>query len=206
MKKRNRNRGKVNVQGAGADPATIKSTPKSFRCGNHLIHAFVVGALAAVTVPSVVWAQTSESTLRGQAPPNATVTARNLATGAVRRTTAAAMAVTCWSGCRQALIGSTRAVPLRTSPWQWLRLKPTIWIRRSRKCRLLAPACRKYAPLKSPPTFQSARSRRSPRSREISSSSPIRFLACSSILIRTATRRYAAVASWMSESMSTSTG
>jgi len=90
MKKRNRNRDRVNVQFAGADTASTKSTPKAFRCGNHLIHAFVVGALASVTVPGVVWAQTSEASLRGQAPPNATVTARNLATGAVRRTTAAA--------------------------------------------------------------------------------------------------------------------
>lgn len=90
MKKRNRNRGNVNLQFAGAEPASTKSTHRPFRCGNHLIHAFVVGALASVTIPSVVWAQTSESSLRGQAPPNATITARNLATGAVRRTTSAA--------------------------------------------------------------------------------------------------------------------
>jgi TonB dependent receptor/Carboxypeptidase regulatory-like domain len=88
MKKRYRNRGNVNLQLAGAGPASGKSTPRSFHCGNHLIHAFVVGALASVTIPNVSWSQTSESTLRGQAPANATVTARNLATGAVRRTTA----------------------------------------------------------------------------------------------------------------------
>jgi hypothetical protein len=90
MKKRYRNRGKVNLPFAGAGSASMKSTHRPFHCGNNLIHAFVVGALASVTVPSVVWAQTSESTLRGQAPPNATITARNLDTGAVRRTTAAA--------------------------------------------------------------------------------------------------------------------
>jgi len=45
---------------------------------------------AAIGAPKVVWAQTVESTLRGHAAPNATITARNLANGVVRRTTASA--------------------------------------------------------------------------------------------------------------------
>jgi len=49
-----------------------------------LIGAAVVSALA---LPTVVWAQTADATLRGTAPANSTVTARNTDTGLTRRTT-----------------------------------------------------------------------------------------------------------------------
>jgi outer membrane receptor protein involved in Fe transport len=48
-------------------------------------------AIAAVLAsPSVTWAQSAEATLRGKAPANSDVTAKNLATGATRRTHAGA--------------------------------------------------------------------------------------------------------------------
>src|SRR5690348_12721139 len=52
-----------------------------------LIASSVVALAAA---PSLVWAQTSTATLRGSGPANTDVTARNVATGAVRRTRTAA--------------------------------------------------------------------------------------------------------------------
>ena len=48
-----------------------------------LIGAAVAAVLAA---PSVTWAQSADATLRGKAPATADVTAKNVATGAVRRT------------------------------------------------------------------------------------------------------------------------
>src|SRR5688572_26521839 len=48
-----------------------------------LIGAAVAAALA---MPAVTWAQSAEATLRGHAPANVDVTARNVATGATRRT------------------------------------------------------------------------------------------------------------------------
>jgi outer membrane receptor protein involved in Fe transport len=51
----------------------------------------VAAAMAAtLAAPTPVWAQSAEATLRGHAPPSATITARNVATGAVRETTASA--------------------------------------------------------------------------------------------------------------------
>jgi outer membrane receptor protein involved in Fe transport len=48
-------------------------------------------AIAAVLAsPSVTWSQSAEATLRGKAPANSDVTAKNLATGATRRTHAGA--------------------------------------------------------------------------------------------------------------------
>ena len=91
MKKRDRNRGKAHGSQMNAALASQRGTGRQFHCGNDLIHSFVVAALAsAVAVPGMVWAQTAESTLRGQAPPNSTITAKNMDTGAVRRTTAGA--------------------------------------------------------------------------------------------------------------------
>ena len=46
--------------------------------------------ISAAFVPAISWAQSSDANLRGKAPANAEVTAKNLATGAVRRTKAAA--------------------------------------------------------------------------------------------------------------------
>ena len=48
-----------------------------------LIGAAVASILAA---PSISWAQTADATLRGSAPPSVDVTAKNVATGATRRT------------------------------------------------------------------------------------------------------------------------
>jgi outer membrane receptor protein involved in Fe transport len=42
----------------------------------------------ALAAPTAGWAQTADATLRGVAPPNAEVTARNVSTGVARRTTA----------------------------------------------------------------------------------------------------------------------
>jgi len=52
-----------------------------------LIAAAVATALAG---PAMVWAQTSDATLRGSAPANSDITATNMATGATRRTKASA--------------------------------------------------------------------------------------------------------------------
>ncbi|MEP6484401.1 MAG: TonB-dependent receptor [Rudaea sp.] len=46
--------------------------------------------ITAAIAPVISWAQSSDANLRGKAPANAVVTAKNVATGAVRRTTAAA--------------------------------------------------------------------------------------------------------------------
>jgi outer membrane receptor protein involved in Fe transport len=54
-----------------------------------LLASLVTAALAATWAPSTGWAQTAEAALRGKAPSNSEVSARNLATGAVRRTKAA---------------------------------------------------------------------------------------------------------------------
>ena len=46
------------------------------------------GIASTLALPNVSWSQTADATLRGEAAPNATVTAKNVATGVVRRTTA----------------------------------------------------------------------------------------------------------------------
>jgi Carboxypeptidase regulatory-like domain len=54
-----------------------------------LLATSISAALAsAVVAPGTVWAQSAEATLRGKAPASADVTAKNIATGAVRRTKA----------------------------------------------------------------------------------------------------------------------
>jgi outer membrane receptor protein involved in Fe transport len=54
-----------------------------------LLAAAIATALATGTsLPSVTWAQTADATLRGRATPNMDVTAKNVATGATRRTKA----------------------------------------------------------------------------------------------------------------------
>src|SRR5690242_1198171 len=50
-----------------------------------LLGAAIASILAA---PAVVWAQSADATLRGTAPANAEITARNVATGVTRRTKA----------------------------------------------------------------------------------------------------------------------
>ncbi|MFC5527658.1 TonB-dependent receptor domain-containing protein [Rhodanobacter ginsengisoli] len=54
--------------------------------------ASVIGAsvVAIAVAPTVSWAQTANATLRGRAPVNTAVTARNIATGVTRRTTSSA--------------------------------------------------------------------------------------------------------------------
>jgi hypothetical protein len=52
-----------------------------------LIGAAVASILAA---PSISWAQSADATLRGSAPPSVDVTAKNVATGATRRTKSSA--------------------------------------------------------------------------------------------------------------------
>ncbi len=60
---------------------------RSFFRSRSLLAAAVASVLAA---PTVSWAQTADATLRGTAAPNSQITAKNVATGATRRTTAAA--------------------------------------------------------------------------------------------------------------------
>src|SRR5579875_1162154 len=55
-----------------------------------LASLITTGIAASAAVPSISWAQTANATLQGSAPPNAQVTARNVAPGEVRVTTAAA--------------------------------------------------------------------------------------------------------------------
>jgi len=56
----------------------------------HLLRPVVVVAMMAAVLAgrNVAWAQSAEATLRGHAQPNATITAKNVATGATRHTTA----------------------------------------------------------------------------------------------------------------------
>jgi outer membrane receptor for ferrienterochelin and colicin len=51
-----------------------------------LLASLITAAVAASAVPMMSWAQTADATLRGKAPANGDVTAKNVATGAVRRT------------------------------------------------------------------------------------------------------------------------
>src|ERR1700680_4407668 len=55
-----------------------------------LLAAAIAATIATgASVPRMSWAQTAEATLRGRAVPNSEVVARNIATGATRRTKAA---------------------------------------------------------------------------------------------------------------------
>ena len=55
----------------------------------HFPRSILGAAIASVlAVPGVVWAQSADATLRGSAPANSDVTARNVATGITRRTKA----------------------------------------------------------------------------------------------------------------------
>jgi outer membrane receptor protein involved in Fe transport len=52
-----------------------------------LLASLITAAVASTaTLPGIVWAQSSDANLRGKAPANAEVTAKNVNTGAVRRT------------------------------------------------------------------------------------------------------------------------
>jgi outer membrane receptor protein involved in Fe transport len=57
---------------------------------SHFPRTLIGAAVAAVLAPAIVQAQSSDATLRGKAPANTEVTARNVATGATRRTQAGA--------------------------------------------------------------------------------------------------------------------
>ncbi|HEX5960503.1 MAG TPA: TonB-dependent receptor [Rhodanobacteraceae bacterium] len=59
------------------------------RLRKKLLSALITTSVAAtLSLPTMVWAQTANANLRGTAPPNAQITARNVATGSVRVTTA----------------------------------------------------------------------------------------------------------------------
>src|SRR5690348_16950474 len=52
-----------------------------------LLASLITGAVATLAAaPTIAWAQTANATLRGTGPANTEVTARNVATGATRRT------------------------------------------------------------------------------------------------------------------------
>ena len=54
---------------------------------SHFPRTLIGAAIAAVLAsPGIVWAQSADATLRGKAPANTAVTAKNVATGATRRT------------------------------------------------------------------------------------------------------------------------
>ena len=57
---------------------------------HHLPLPLIAAAAALLAAPATSLAQSAEATLRGKAPPDVDVTARNLATGATRRTHSAA--------------------------------------------------------------------------------------------------------------------
>src|SRR5207237_320893 len=60
---------------------------KRLHCKKKLIASFIATTLASTAgVPSTSWAQTAEASLRGRAPANSEVTARNVATGLTRHT------------------------------------------------------------------------------------------------------------------------
>jgi outer membrane receptor protein involved in Fe transport len=64
---------------------------KRHRNRTKLLGSLLTGGVATVlALPTAGWAQSADAALRGQAPPNSVVTAKNLATGAVRRTNAGA--------------------------------------------------------------------------------------------------------------------
>ena len=52
--------------------------------------ASLVAAASAASVPTMLWAQTADATLRGKAAPEMQITAKNVATGAIRHTNSAA--------------------------------------------------------------------------------------------------------------------
>src|ERR1700760_4964474 len=53
-----------------------------------LVSLIRTAVVTAALGPTISWAQSSDATLRGKAPASAVVTAKNIETGAVRRTTA----------------------------------------------------------------------------------------------------------------------
>ncbi len=55
-----------------------------------LASLITAGVVSAAALPAIGWAQTANATLQGKAPPGAQITARNVATGSVRVTTASA--------------------------------------------------------------------------------------------------------------------
>jgi outer membrane receptor protein involved in Fe transport len=55
-----------------------------------LVSLISAGVVSAAALPAISWAQTANATLQGKAPPGAQITARNVATGSVRVTTASA--------------------------------------------------------------------------------------------------------------------
>src|SRR5258708_6733037 len=65
---------------------------KRYRNSKKKLYGSVFATALASTafVPSIVWSQTADATLRGKAAANSQVTAKNVATGATRRTTASA--------------------------------------------------------------------------------------------------------------------
>jgi outer membrane receptor for ferrienterochelin and colicin len=61
------------------------------RFKKRLLASLITGSVAAMAVaPTMLWAQSSAANVRGSAPANTEITARNVATGAVRRTRTAA--------------------------------------------------------------------------------------------------------------------
>lgn len=64
--------------------------PNQYPLGGPLRTTIAAAVAAILAGPTVVWAQSAEAMLRGRAPPNTVVTAKNIATGAERHTTTSA--------------------------------------------------------------------------------------------------------------------
>ena len=162
-------------------------------------------AIAAVlATPGITWAQSADATLRGKAPASTAVTARNVATGATRRTQASAdgnytlaglppgtyrvdagpgtettVTLTVASTATLDLTASSGAVEAPDAPMQEITVD--------------RPASRwKCEPPKSARRCRNTRSRRCRRSRAISSSSPTPFRASCSRSTAAAARKSAA--------------
>jgi hypothetical protein len=76
---------------------------------SHFSRTLIGAAITAVLAnPGIVWAQSADATLRGKAPANSAVTAKNVATGATRRRRART-AITRLQACSLAPIALMRA-------------------------------------------------------------------------------------------------
>ncbi len=73
------------AQGSGRDSSGRRSKADTARLGRRLLAGMIGASLAAaMAVPTVAWAQSANATVRGEGPPNTTVTALNVATGVTR--------------------------------------------------------------------------------------------------------------------------